>query len=253
MTGGALPTETAVRYSLAASCAYEPAQRLVSGSTEYLHRLAPSLTYSAQINVDELAASASVFEFGEEDGVLVAFRGSTSLRNYQSMFKLGLVPSQLTPGCDSGRVHRGYQEASLRLYEQLQPVLEKRSPQRTVFVGHSYGGGTSTMCALLHSADEVVTFAGPRVGDAAFAAAYNSRLGASTLHLVHKKDPVLAQNQPLWNSLGYVHTGKLVLCAAEEPMLFSDDENRGLAIPWNFADHARYLGTRFGMYRNRPR
>jgi pimeloyl-ACP methyl ester carboxylesterase len=239
-----LSIDAAVQYSLAASCSYLPADRLASGTGEYLRRLAPSLAYSAQLTVDALCASATVFEFADEDAVLVAFRGSVSARNYQSMLQLGLCPSLLSQG-DSGRVHRGYQEASLRLYSRLKSFLERRRPARTIFVGHSYGGGTATMCGLLHSADEVCTFAGPRLGDARFAAAYNARLGGATTHLIHDLDPVIAQNQPLWDALGYVHTGRVVRCAADAPLLLPE-ERRGRGIPWNFGDHARYLGTFMG-------
>ena len=240
--------ETALRYSLAASLAYLPSERLASGRSDYAQRLSPQLQFAEQVTIDELAASCTIFE-GADDGahageLLVAFRGSTKFRNYQSMFNLGLVPSRIS---DSGRVHTGYQEASERLYERLAPVLEQRAPARTVFVGHSYGGGTATMCALLHSSSvsELVTFAGPRVGDAAFADSFNSVHGATTTHLVHDLDPVLAQNQPLWNGLGFVHTGRVVRCSATEPRLLDDDEGRS-GLPLNFADHARYLGTFLG-------
>ena len=234
--------DAALRYSLAASLAYQAPATLSAGSTEYVQRLAPHLVYSEQITVPELCSSATVFE-AADDSVVVAFRGSTALRNYQSMFNLGLVPSILDGG--GGKVHRGYQEASLRLYEALCPLLERRAPARTVFVGHSYGGGTSTMCALMHSASELVTFAGPRIGDAGFAAHFDSVLGSRTTHLVHDLDPVLAQNQPLWDFLGFVHTGQVVRCAAAEARLLRDDE-RLAGLPLNFADHALYLGTRMG-------
>lgn len=139
---------------------------------------------------------------------------------------------------------RQYQEASLRLYERLAPKLE--SATKLTFVGHSYGGGTATLCARLHSSvSELVTFAGPRLGDSAFAASFDRALGERTLHLVHDLDPVLAQNQPLWNALGFVHTGQLVRCSATEPRLLREGEARE-GLPLNFADHAMYLGTYLG-------
>ena len=241
--------ETALRYSLAASLAYLPLERLAAGRSDYAQRLSPHLKFAEQVTIDELAASCTIFE-GSEGGAhagetLVAFRGSTRFRNYQSMFNLGLVQSRLAPG--SGRVHNGYQEASEQLYERLAPVLDRRAPSRTVFVGHSYGGGTATMCALLHSSpvNELVTFAGPRVGDATFANSFDAVHGATTTHLVHDLDPVLAQNQPLWNALGFVHTGRILRCSATEPRLLDDDDER-TGLPLNFADHAKYLGTFIG-------
>ena len=239
--------DTLVRYSLAASLAYSPPDRLSAGSSEYAQRLAPHLQFAEQVSVDELAASATVFTGVEEDELLVAFRGSTVLRNYASMFNLFLTPSTLGGG---GKVHTGYQEASLRLYDKLAPVLKRRGAARLVFVGHSYGGGTSTMCARLHAAEaavsELVTFAGPRIGDSAFAASFDRALGEQTVHLVHDLDPVLAQNQPLWNALGFVHTGQLVRCSATEPRLLREGEARE-GLPLNIADHAMYLGTSLGL------
>ena len=61
------------------------------------------------------------------------------------------------------------------------------------------------MCAALHSvaADvDLLSPVGPRVGDAAFAESFNRKLGEQTTHLVHDLDPILAQNQPLWNAPG---------------------------------------------------
>ena len=115
-----------------------------------------------------------------------------------------------------------------------------------MFVGHSYGGGTSTMCALMHPVCELVTFAGPRVGDVGFANSFNGVLGTRTTHLVHDLDPVLAQNQPLWDVLGFVHTGMVVRCSASEPRLLREGEQVA-GLPLNFADHARYLGTTLGL------
>jgi hypothetical protein len=214
-----LAIDTLVRYSLATSLAYVSPDRLAAGQTEYAQRLSPQLLFSEQCTVDELSASCTVFAgVDRPDDCVVAFRGSTALRNYASMFNLRLVPSRIG---GEGKVHAGYQEASLRLYERLAPILERRSAAaagRLVFVGHSYGGGTATMCARLHAAanqgapgavSEVVTFAGPRVGDAAFASSFDAALGEqATTNLYHDLDPVLAQNQPLWDALGFVHAGR---------------------------------------------
>ena len=254
-TAAALSLDAAVGYSLAASLAYSPPAELRRGSGGYQQRLAPRLAFSQQVEVDRLRASATLFEMEEQDGVCVAFRGSTDLKNYLSMFNLFFEPSRLGTA-KGGRVHRGYQEASLELYDRLSPLLASRQPQRLAFIGHSYGGGTATLCALAHaeaggeaggeasSVDEVVTFAGPRVGDTQFAMGYDELLGERTTHYVpdpaphrsldarrpcssrpcqlhphpdrphqvHDLDPVLAQNQPLWcgsSGRGRRHVGGL--------------------------------------------
>ena len=241
-----LPLDTLVRYSLATSLAYLPPDRLGTGTEPYALRLAPHLQFAEQVTVDALSASCTLFHGPDE--LVIAFRGSTQFRNYLSMFNLRFVRSCL--GGVDGLVHTGYQDASLKLYERLAPILEQRACPRLVFLGHSYGGGTATMCAALHSAstvvDDLVTFAGPRVGDAAFAASFDRRLGKRTTHLVNDLDPVLAQNQPLWNALGFVHTGTVVRCSASKPQLLDEGAPRE-GLPLNFADHALYLGTRLGL------
>ena len=99
--------DTALRYSLACALAYLPAEQLNAGTAEYQRRLAPSFRFREQVTADEYCASATIFEATDSCGpLLVAFRGSTAPRNYQSMFKLGLVESRL--GVD-GKVHDGYQ------------------------------------------------------------------------------------------------------------------------------------------------
>ena len=116
-----LAIDTLVRYSLATSLAYVSPDRLAAGQTEYAQRLSPQLLFSEQCTVDELSASCTVFAgVDRPDDLVVAFRGSTALRNYASMFNLRLVPSRLG---GEGKVHAGYQEASLRLYERLVPIL----------------------------------------------------------------------------------------------------------------------------------
>ena len=244
--------DLAVRLSLATSLSYQLPAALSTHNLPYATQLQGRLRFSEQITDEKYCASCTLFDAttgeGVDDGIVVAFRGSTAWQNYASMFDLRLVPSRLEGNIDAsaaGKVHKGYQEASLRLYSRLQPILEQRKPCRTVFVGHSFGGGTSTMCALIHAADEVVTFAGPRVGDRQFSERFNDVLGQKTTHFVHDLDPVLAQNQPLWNGLGFAHTGSIVKCSPTTPKLLIGNEKLP-GLPLNFADHALYLGTRMG-------
>lgn len=77
-----LTLDAAVRYSLAASLAYQPpAQLLAPSESLYMQRLAPFYRFSHQVNVDSLCASATIFERVDADGVVVAFRGSTAIRS----------------------------------------------------------------------------------------------------------------------------------------------------------------------------
>ena len=251
---------SALTCSLAASLAYLTPVQLAAARKEWRHtgpftadavgseyagRLAADFTFAEQIQVP-LQASATIFESVDSDELCVAFRGSTGAENFKSMFALNLVP--LDGNDASAKVHSGYQTASLQLYEKLMPALERRGAARVVFTGHSYGGGTATLCALYHEPDRLLTFSAPLVGDVDFASKFDAALSGEerVVHLVHDADPVLQQNRPLWDALGYVHTGRVVRCSPDSPLLYNDDDEPGSAIAWNFADHCRYLGTYLG-------
>lgn len=257
--------DAAMRCSLAASLAYlTPAQRAATRrewrhtgpfvrtdpGQEYASRLARDFTFAEEVREPSLEASATIFEStvrGEEE-LMVAFRGSTAIRNFRSMFAVGFTPLNGDPSC---KVHTGYHEASLKLYEQLLPAIERRAVERITFTGHSYGGGTATLCALMHSPDQLVTFSAPQIGDDAFATKFDATpMGERTFHLVHDADPVLQQNRPLWDALGYAHTGRVVRCSSSKAVLFeeraSGSEESGSGVAWNLVDHCRYLGTYMG-------
>ena len=264
--------DRALGCSLAASLAYLSPTQLSAARREWRHTgpftantagqaYANRLKYSfsEQVIDPRLRASASIFESTDEDAVIVAFRGSTSIQNFRTMFTLNLVP---LVGSNDAKVHAGYQEASKRLYELLQPVLERRtrSETRVYFTGHSYGGGTATLCALYHQPDELLTFSAPLLGDEAFADAFDmtpaakasaeskmARLGERTVHFQHAKDPLLQQNQLLWRALGYAHTGRVVGCLPHQARLLEEVAGSSTDGPaWNIFEHCHYLDTYMG-------
>ena len=151
--------ERAVTCSLAASLAYLSPGQLAATRRQWRHtgpaltappgqryaaRLAKDYTFAEQVLDPTLQASCTIFE--SEDELCVAFRGATSARNLRSTLSERLVPLDAAVP-DGARTHEGYCEASLRLYERLQPALERRgaSARRVVFTGHAYGGGTATL------------------------------------------------------------------------------------------------------------
>ena len=100
--------DNAVRCSLAASLAYLSPEQLASAKKEWQHtgaftsslpgqlymsRLAGAgFSYAEQVLEPSLQSSATIFTNEAENEVCVAFRGSTALTNFKSMFALGLVP-----------------------------------------------------------------------------------------------------------------------------------------------------------------
>ena len=190
----------------------------------------------------------------------------------------------------SFRVHEGFRDASRGLWELLEPELDallRREEEETGkgvrlwFTGHSLGSATAQLCAAKHqsrrllcSSDSdsgnertnplagVLTFGGPRLVNRALANHWNACLfGAEgdpsssvvVTNYVHHRDPILRQNGPLWDSLGFGILGTEVLCEHDRPVAYESRDagssasgGAGLPLAWNILDHCRYLGVFVG-------
>src|SRR6185436_15370710 len=108
-----------------------------------------------------------------------------------------------------GLVHAGFRNALERVWT---PLVEKLTPlagSRSVwFSGHSLGAALATLAADRFPATAgVCTLGSPRVGDRAFAAAFDARFGARALRYVNDSDVVTHVPPPL--PLPYAHVGEL--------------------------------------------
>jgi len=122
----------------------------------------------AQVRLDELS---------DPNELLVTFRGSESVRDWLVNMFAFMV------GYDGCKVHAGFLacwcSVDLQVVDAIDKVMrraEPEPPQRIVIAGHSLGSAMATLCALdlrrVRPQYDVrlTTFAGPRVGDSAFAA-----------------------------------------------------------------------------------
>lgn len=231
-------------------------------------------------------SGATVFEYtsnddGDDDTViLVACRGSATPINFSTNLRFKLVPLEDEP--DSAfLVHEGFQDAIEGLWELLGPKLEalgsrlennnnnsdRYSPyNRVVFTGHSLGAANALLCAIKYQSGRtkgksiplagVVTFGGPRLVNRALADHWNTGLLDSNSvvvrNYVHDKDPILRQNGPLWDSLGFGIVGSEVPCEPYEPVAYHSEQqkqekaNANLPLAWNILDHCNYLGIFVG-------
>ena len=115
---------------------------------------------------------------------------------------------------------------------------------------------TALLCSLQYSRStekstspkpSIVSFGGPKLCNSPLAQHLrNTALQESNiLHLVHDKDPVLANNQQLWDSLGYENVGIEMNCDPNSPIVY-DEKPEGGSLAWNILDHCYYLGVFIG-------
>jgi len=130
-----------------------------------------------------------------------------------------------------------------------------------IFTGHSLGGGTAEICALYASTSsllgggskisQLTTFGGPCIGDSSFARYVDNSVltGTDIKHIVHDADPILANNGPLWEKLGFERSGSTIKCDPFEAKIYSDsdkDDGSSSYVPWNILDHCKYMGVFVG-------
>jgi len=128
--------------------------------------------------------------------VIVAFRG-TEPDEWEDILTdamIALVPWR------TGKVHFGFKQGMDAIWPALEAELNTLSMGRTVwFCGHSLGAALATLAADRYAKTRgVCTFGCPRVGDRAFAAGFNARLGASSLRCVNNHDIVTHVPPPLF-------------------------------------------------------
>jgi triacylglycerol lipase len=134
-----------------------------------------------------------------DQSVLVAFRGTASLDGWSRNLR-----AELTPVVGfSGRVHAGFAEAFGRFLPWIESQVKARAAVH--LTGHSFGGAIATLASTVltdagYAVQPVYTFGSPRVGDAAFAAAY----APTQFRIINQGDPV--PDLPPEAS-GYYHVG----------------------------------------------
>uniref|UniRef100_A0A7S4SLZ2 Fungal lipase-type domain-containing protein n=1 Tax=Ditylum brightwellii TaxID=49249 RepID=A0A7S4SLZ2_9STRA len=238
------------RLCYASSLSYLPLDAMRTSPYYDVARFSPLV----QVEDPITESGATIFQDDEDESrMIVACRGSATPKNFATNLRLNLVPAE-KPFDRRGRIHAGFQEAAQGLWGRLAPELQRIQESRQLcFTGHSLGGATALLCAGHAGASkstkvtEVVTFGGPRVGDAMFASHINEELLADcTIRLIiHESDPILAQNKPLWDRMGFESTGEEIICDPYRSIIY-DQSDKPSVVAWNFIDHCQYLGTFVG-------
>jgi|EP00908_Phaeocystis_cordata_P018848 hypothetical protein len=254
-SGGEL-LERAVLASKCCSLAFVPPAAL-----QY-EPYANGLRCIAQIEDPTTLSGATVLQTSSGETVL-ACRGSASLKNFGTTTDIGPEPLRAADGAPTAaNVHRGFQRASEGMWPLLRPHLPTEG--KLLVTGHSLGGGTATLLALqCHAAGltpELITVAGPRLGDAAFAAHYRERC-PEAVHLVHEQDAVLTSNTKLWDDLGFAHVGRVVRADQKAACIYEDGSGEACLadgpggppdLKGVLVDHCQYLGLYIGVRAEHP-
>jgi predicted lipase len=125
-----------------------------------------------------------VFQDVQAETVVVAFRGTSDLKDWKDDFDV--LPEAYRPVENYGTVHQGFQLVYQSLADSVERLLEaaKLDSKRLILTGHSLGAALSELAApdILHHSGlgvtpEVQNFAGPRVGLPDFAKAFSAEIG----------------------------------------------------------------------------
>ncbi|CAM9634757.1 unnamed protein product, partial [Pylaiella littoralis] len=145
---------------------------------------------------------------------IVCFRGTNCLTDWAHNLKMCRVPflSRKHTNPELG-VHSGFfighNSVKAKIYAKLNDMIKSGKCDSILFAGHS-AGVISAISAFDFQNDrnipiEVVTFGAPKVGNAAFAAAFNSRIKCT--RIVNDNDGIA--HAPLFT--GYRHVGRDVI------------------------------------------
>lgn len=139
--------------------------------------------------------------------IVVAFRGSSGLRNWIADLTFLLVPCDYTTGC---AVHTGFKIAweSIREYTLgfVKSALAEYPDYTLVVTGHSLGAAVGTLAVIelrdMGYACDLYTYGSPRVGNLALVKYVTDQVGAE-YRATHFEDPVPRLPPILF---GYFHT-----------------------------------------------
>ena len=139
----------------------------------------------------------------QTDWLLVAFRGTQpdQWADILADVKFAQV------SWDAGLVHSGFATALDDVWPSLKSLLDTLSPGRSVwFCGHSLGASLATLAAYRYGPTHGVwTLGSPRIGDPAFAAAFNTKVAGKAVRYVNDQDVVTHVPAPSMAPWFYKH------------------------------------------------
>lgn len=187
------------------------------------------------------------------DGCLLAFRGSATPLNY--LEDATFFPASPYPACEGCAVHSGFHDTWRSVAPAVAAEIADLGCARLEILGHSLGGAMAALAAYELAATidvaRVYTYGQPRVGNAAWAAAF-AALELDYARVVLYKDavPHLPMDDMFWE--GWTHAMPEIYYNATAPGAYracDDAADARCSYGWNLVetllhtcDHCSYLG-----------
>jgi hypothetical protein len=159
-----------------------------------------TLGVDSYASIDATAQGLQAFVTGDEERVIVAFRGSQEIVDWVTNFNFALVDA---PADLPGRAHRGFSRALDAAWPELESaVVTAGGRDKPIWVtGQSLGGALAILAAVRlqregYALAPVYAFANPRVGDAPFTVAAHEALQGRVHRYVNDRD--LVPRLPPW-------------------------------------------------------
>jgi predicted lipase len=151
-------------------------------------------------------------------GSIISFRGTQRTNEWvQNALAQQIFYTDLSPFKFEGQVHRGFATLYGSIAEQVVDIARQLDKTRPIYItGHSLGASLAMLAGMdlalrvpeLSKQLQVYTYAGPRVGDVAFAEAH-SRLVPNTYRVVNLADAIPMAPPTETGKLIFTHPGQL--------------------------------------------
>jgi len=206
---------------------------------------------------DYKATEGYVGYLPSDNAIYVAFRGSSSVRNWLTDAYCVKTAYTTFPDCKA-EVHKGFFESEQTVLPQVLDAvktLRAKFPSYAIKVtGHSYGASMAQLTAMDLVAKGIpvksmYNYGQPRTGTKPFSDCTHAKMGAADVfRVVHNRDDV--PHLPLMSYMDYWHVctevfedekGAVKVCnsTCEDPSCSDQFEGKEL----DSADHSRYLGV----------
>ena len=172
----------------------------------YIEKQLKAWGYNSFKWIENVVTDTQGFVAGNNDYLVVCFRGSTSLKDW--LVDLNFWKTEAFGG--HGKVHRGFQRSLDSVWSRLQTAVDGLGADKKLFIcGHSLGAAVAQLAAYRFAVERyrvahIYVFGSPRAANREFMEHYNQLLGAKTFLHINNKDIVTTVPLEL---LGFHHLG----------------------------------------------